>query len=420
MSIILKRLDQSFGLALDPKMLSELKPASLKDALSKKIEELSREQRESLILYHTQILLEYTLQSSQIAKQLSKQLQGSLQRDDISRIQAQLIILIQQAAFLEVIYQKYLDSPMEVLRLQEEQSKLQMCLGLTIRPFQSNRFDFTHFFNHVFCTYNLPRLFGSRSKKLLLALTLITEGASTYSSIIKAFDRYAGPFFTHLSWIFFIPRLSTTLAMIIKHTISQPWMTQTEKELGWALRLRIQLNLRWPELSNDLPWFIANLATTFVLIGNLAPYAIVLTIIMQFYEIIQSTTQWYLETNQILQQLKLYEELRPQDENFIKELNTRYQFENARLWIPVWNTTVLLLALILAIPPLTAISPLFPIAGGLISVATTIVSYQKREAVKREMNPTQNLFSLLPQYTLFRLPSSDSIPEAVTQELGMK
>lgn len=414
MSIILRRLVTSFSLSLH-EVDTEVNTTARKDTESR-ISWLKDSDRNNLVLHHSEINLEYVVLSSIIAKEFEKDLINlrNAQPERREILKKQLEILLKTATLLEIIYCDYLCEPGEVAQLKKQQDILRHWLNFlnmdavednldsqTINAVEDNWYTSQRCFKLTICS-NFGRLVINRLLRLLRAIALFTNELSFYSCSIKQIDQYAIPIFTHAAWIIFIPRIAVNLTMMLKHATRYYWMSADEKQLNGLTHLRIQWNMRWPDISNDLPWLIANLTSAFVLTGSLAPYAIILSISMQFYEIALALAQWYFETKHLREQLEIYQGLPDSNdkERSIEELEQRLDYDDKRLWIPVWNTSALLVAIILTAPALAATSPFLPLFGGCIAVTTTFASRHKREQLKlSETNRTKNLFSFFQQPT---------------------
>lgn len=386
MDMILDRLYQSFGVQLEDLDLSVFPENTIQQYLAT----LDSNLLSNLVRHHAQLSLEYTLYCSYIAKAWAK-------NQDAQQLENTLNVALKKAMFLEIVYDHYLNMPHEVHRLRLDRKALHHHLErikiespLEIKDIRKKIHDTTP-------KLNLLRLILLRLKRLLMATVLLVDKNTSFYGAMQSFDRYATPAFSSLACFFFIPRIADNLAMIIEHTFYPT--TPEAKRLGYAIRFNIQLYKRWPDLTNDLPWFVANVVSYFYLVGPLACYSPLLSISMQLYEIAQASAQWHYELKYLRQQRESYLNLIPKNDqgmnfkDYIKELSDRITFEDQRLWIPVWNTTVLLVAIILA-SPLLAFNPLFAVAGGLLSVSTTVCSYRVREALKKT-NPTVSLFPLV-------------------------
>ncbi len=74
-----------------------------------------------------------------------------------------------------------------------------------------------------------------------------------------------------LSWGLYYFRFAIRLGIVLKHTISHPWMSQDEENIPWIERFGLHLNKVKFDLINDFFWACGNLACFFWLCG--APVA---------------------------------------------------------------------------------------------------------------------------------------------------
>lgn len=387
MSVIFNRLERSLNLSLRP-------GESLTEHFRNRTPELNAE----LVIQHAQINIEYAVLCSQITCEWSNNHTPAF-RQNVEHA-------LETAGLLEIIYDDYLDLPREVERLRKEQRFMRAWLN-------RENIDTTHHSDQSYIEedihkltvkINLPRLFLLRTKRLLMAIVPLTATNSSYYRTMKAVDPYLAPLFSHVAWCIFIPRIACHLFLILKHTIEHDGMSNEEKAMGVANRLSVQLMARWVDLTNDIPWLMANCVSCFLLVGPLLPYNIVLSIAMQFYEIAQSMLIYLVELHHLHEQQKHYINARDAQpagseaylkfNNYLVHLGKRIDYESARLFIPVVNTTILLLAIVLAAPIFT---PACAVAGGAIAVSSTIGTwFVKNYYVESpSTKPPNHLFQLL-------------------------
>lgn len=356
--------------------------------------------RTELVLHHAQMNIEYGILCSKIASDLTAK---KNETECIDQIRTAL----KMAELLENIYGQYLNCPREKNRLKKEREALRNWIEngpspKDVAPAPQKYVSKT--IREETPTFNLPRLFLVRVKRLLLAIEKLTDASSSYSQNIKKFDKnYAAPILGKLSWLIFLPRITINLAMMLKHTVAHPWMSNEEKALGAFKRFQIQWDARWNNLSNDIPWCIANYASVAVFTGSLQPYGIILSILMQIYEVAQAWMVWHREIKNLKEQRVAYSLLRTaasknpngaaykEANDYIEHLDKRIHYDNKRLFIPTLNTLVLLIAILLSAP---IFSPGYAVLGGIIAVSTTIISYRAGKQHEKT-KPPNGLFELL-------------------------
>lgn len=103
-------------------------------------------------------------------------------------------------------------------------------------------------------------IWGSSLLKTLLELTPDTVFNDTNN---KSLAYLIDPYSSMLSWTLYYFRFSINLNLLIKHTISGPWMTEEESKIPWTERFLTQWDQRKFNLLNDSIWGVANMACAF-------------------------------------------------------------------------------------------------------------------------------------------------------------
>jgi hypothetical protein len=398
MNPVLKRIHQSFQF--------ESPTDSSPQAIATSISQLSPLAREKLISHHSKLNMEYSILCAKIASEWRHTAPNK------ALMKEQIDAALSVATLLEAIYQHYLDVPREVVRLKKERQTLKALQQKLENPSVAIKEEaaavpqtyLSKTIREKTSSINLHRLFNVRLRRLVITSSRLMNNDSPIRLDINDFDnKFTGPFFSHLAWLYFIPRISVNVSMILKHTIPHDGMSKEEKALSWQTRLKIQLQARWPDLSNDVPWLIANTISCFVLVGPLLPYAITFSICMQVYEMAQASMLYYVEITNLKEQRIVYEKqlknLTPgsdeycQTQSYIAHMDARIKHESKRLMIAVINTSVLLLAIVLAAP---CFSPICAVIGAAIAVLSTIIAYQAR-VYREKRKPDSNLSQFLSQ-----------------------
>lgn len=388
MSFIINRIEKSFNVSIPY-------TDTITDEVIKKMDP---KDRADLIKHHAQLNVEYTVLCSKITQEFKSNQHAEFKE----KIEEALRI----AELLEIIYSSYLNIPREYERLQQEKIIFNSWLTQEARknslPAQKSRIYSSKAIREKTSDYNFYRFLVVRARRLLLTIAPVTHPLSSYRHVIAEGDKFIGPFFAKVTLFYFIPRLSNNLFMTLKHTISNPYMSEQEKILRWQTRFYIQLKARWPDVSNDIPWMIANSVSYFVLTGALAPYGIILSISMQLYDVLQTSIQYYIKIiKQLRPQLETYRQLLTKITNsnspeyqqlksYIDHFEQYIKYETNRLIVSLINVSALLIAIILA-APLFAFSPAFAIAGGALAVATTITSFIVQKNLPKQQNNLHNL-----------------------------
>lgn len=362
-----------------------------------------------VIPLHLVLSLEYSLLGQQLrAKFLSKELVKQ------KEIEEQLITALMMAELLEHIYQCYLNVPREVVRLRQHQILYRELLAELSKPLpgkpkklETNP-SFSQDVRNTTVFLNLYRLLFIRSKRAFDVIATLGTVSESYRNFVKVLDKYTDPILADLAWLFFIPRLSVNLFLLIKHTLPGPWMSKEEKSLGLSVRFSAQMQRRWFELGNDSIWMTAGLINRFVLTGALAPFAIYVSITCFAIDIILSVTRAYIELSRLYEVRKQYEAMLKQTTSLeeiksIKEhleaINNQLNFEWLRLGSHMMTTTAIFLSMVVA-APILAFNPLIITIGAVCLVAVCFINFALFQIID-ESRPKDTL--VIPQGGLSKL-----------------
>lgn len=235
------------------------------------------------------------------------------------------------------------------------------------------------------------RLFLVRLRRFFVLLVPIL-GSDSYGLGVAGAEKFTGPMFTYIAWIFFLPRLLSNLAVVGKHLIAPG---ENEQYLSPLTRLRAQLSRRWNEITNDIAWVISGFVACFVLVGSLMPLAIYVAIAMQWYDFVTSIFRalhefpvlWELEQKYVLmkenaQKRKAYSEV-DAIENYLIPLRERIAREQNLLILSIINFAVLAIAISLALMA----NPLVTLIGAVLAITMTIIQYFARESLRTSIPP---------------------------------
>lgn len=382
-----------------------------------------------LVRQHKLISFEYSV----ICTRLAHDLYHSKKQDDHNLIK-QVQVALACAELLEILYRDYLNVPREIMRLQREQIIFRECLkrqgfdaGHT-KAIPGSSIYIDNPIHDATISLNWLRLLSVRSRRLLVAIGPLTHELSSYRQWVFRFDQAANPVLTYIAWLFFTPRLLVNLSMIAKHAIPGFWLSEKAIKLGWQTRLIAELNKRWFELGNDFAWLISGLVNCFILTGPLLPYALYVSVSLQGFDMVWASIRALVEMSRlsdldkyyqaILTSSKLSQDERQEIKEHERHLQIKLGHEQKTLLLGVLNTSVLFIAICLALPAL-AYSPLVPVIGASIAVLMTLTSYSLNNYLK-STKPADDI-SGLKQYSFFRpTPSSqnDTSPTHTNPNLG--
>lgn len=129
-------------------------------------------------------------------------------------------------------------------------------------------------------------------------------------------DLYTG----FISWALYYFRLGLNLALLLKHTIPHPWMSEEEKAESWTHRLSTQWNLRKYPILNDAVWATGNLLCYFWLCGSgiAGVWGDLLTVGLLIFDV--SLAAWEYQEQKVLYDKERVELIDAQNE-IISEIN---------------------------------------------------------------------------------------------------
>lgn len=383
-----------------------------------------------LVPSHITLTMELVVLRAQLARELKNFDKSQLNSVALERIEQNLQAALALSSILETLYRDYLNVPREEARLQNEQREYRDWLATHwqyhFSDLKLNRkikintgFAASQTIRNYARELNPLRLLFVRIRRLLLLVGVLLTSASAYGQGLAAVEQVTAPFFAYIAWLFFMPRLLANLALTCKHVLPNPWMSEKEKSLGWQTRLRGQLERRWPELTNDIAWFINGILICFVLTGPLLPTLIYLAVAIQFYDYLMANLRATIEISRFRTLEKQYQEMAKKAKTpaekqainaYLHELKQRLELERKALHLSLVNFGALLVAICLSVPPLAAITPIIPIVGAGMAILITLVNYfgmqkldQQRRmqfnavrlpAVKKATATTQNKIKL--------------------------
>lgn len=351
----------------------------------------------SLIKSHMTLTIEYNVFCAQLAANFMR---SNATADELTE---QIIAALMMAELLAFIYHHYLAVPREVERLRRDQRfyrQLLLTQGLkfsedltTIEAVTPDTFTQKIRLNtgHL----NWLRLFTARIKRLMDSFVPVIKQFESYPNTVKKINVIATPFFSYLSWLFFLPRLTSNTSLTTKHLVPCSWwMGEKERELNWLFRLTINLERRWAEYGNDIPWVIAGLLNCFVLTGPLMPIGVYLTVSLFAYDILVAALRAYIELSRLKEIRQSYAAMTRLPENqyeqyeqddlrqYQQHLDAYIRYEQKRMALSVFNVSALFLAMALTIP-LLAFTPYMALVAAVLLVTLTIVVYFSFKLLER-------------------------------------
>ncbi len=93
------------------------------------------------------------------------------------------------------------------------------------------------------------------------------SGRDQASQNLESPDKYLG----YASWVFYGARLSLHFALLLKHTIPNPLMSDEEKSVDFLTRLCTQIEQRKDKMGNDFVWGIINYISLYWYTSSISP-----------------------------------------------------------------------------------------------------------------------------------------------------
>lgn len=407
MSAVMYRLQSSLGLV--PSLPNDGDNLRLWTTVSEQLADIvgnaaiARDYFRPLVKKHGLLTLEYSVLCTQLTHDYFRP-----NRDD-KLITRQLATALMMAELLTLLYRDYLDVPREVVRLRNEQLVYRQLLasrGYDFPddiPLLDNESEWiSQKVRGRTVSANWLRLFSLRTKKVLNAFVPLANQLGGYKGFVAGIDKVANPFFSWLSWLFFLPRLGTNLFLLFKHLVPGWWMSEEEQALGTWNRLVAQWQRRWFEIGNDALWVVAGLLSCFLFLGHLTPVGAYLNVLYYLYDVVLPVIRIFLELGRLKGLQAEYRTLAEQEtdpdrkreiELYEQHLRTRYVFERNRLLVSVFNTSALLLALVLCLPVMFSINPVLPLVGAILILTITVIAYYAAQAIEKQ-RPVANIDSL--------------------------
>ena len=328
---------------------------------------------------------------------------------------------LKMATLLKKIYQ-HLDEHDDINRMSQDKAILLSILFKYQHPLETLPFVFPNLqpslsqqLRSFIAQTNLSRLASIRNRRFILSCLLFTV-FSECRPIVNALEIVTQPFFLHLSWLFFLPRLTLNLLSIIKETIANPWMSNHKHKLPWTIRLEAYMNThrRGYELWTDAVWFVGGIALCFFITSSWLTLRGIIGIAMQVSDVILMTIRSISE----IERLMILKNLHIENPNYLEALEERIRFEKKVSFVAISSNVFMLFSLVTLIPAIATLHPLIPFLGALMAVATTVYVILENTKINA-LEPQINLNHLLkkspspkPRRRLF--PPSIAAPAMIT------
>ncbi len=332
---------------------------------------------DSLALNRPLLAAQYRVQCAQLIAMFKRE--STDQRAFLRTAESALVV----AELLEHIYHR-LEETDDLGRLRADQAHLRTLLSQRYPQFQSTILpsssapSTSQGLRRWVDMTTQPRLVLVRIRRTILAAIVLNELAAC-RPWVNSIERVTNPFFLHLSWLFFIPRMSLNLMFLGKHVLPHPWMSEKELALPWTTRFQTYwyMHRHSFELANDVGWFLCGVLSCFLCTGAWLPFRVYLAIAMQLGEFVISCLRSGIEISRLNTLEKEYhagcaDGTIMVDQDYLKALRSRIEHENRVYTLEVTRNVLLNLSILTILPIFLSASPFIPIFGAVLAVATSI------------------------------------------------
>lgn len=232
--------------------------------------------------------------------------------------------------------------------------------------------------------WNRIRLYLIRIRRFLFLLTPIVENSFNYSSWFLWVDAYVAPALSMLAVVFFLPRLIYNIEVLcgtryFDSIFQYPKLEPEKTPLNASVRFNALWNRLWPNLANDAAWAASGFILYFILIGVMQPFAIFLSVAMQFYDVVMASIRAYYELPRLNKLLKDHKNiLSDSNQKYLECLEKSIARERAVLALSFANAFVLFCAISLVLPMVVAIHPLLPLVGAVMAIFISVINFESK------------------------------------------
>jgi hypothetical protein len=341
--------------------------------------------RRLFVKEHRSLELQYRILITQINHDLWQLESGSINRTQLENAR-------DLALLLEQLYRDYLNEPTSAAIFRNDQRVYQALLNptstVTMEPLTSSLSNTIYSRTQ---NINLPRFCFLRFRRLLMTANPFMQNFDRYYRGVNQLTDMTAPLVNYSGWIFFIPRLSTSLLLIAKHLIpNHTWMSQEEMDLGWRTRLYAQLDQHWSELTNDLVAFPIGIYFCFICFTP----NLYLTPLSLLYDAIRGVIRAYREIS-LLQAIqndyRSEGDNSPESQGYLLHVNARISFEKKCQLVAVSHAILLVVSSVLMLPIYG--NPIVPLLGAALALLSTIINaiLQQKVSEQRPMDNTNGL-----------------------------
>jgi hypothetical protein len=294
---------------------------------------------------------------------------------------------------LEYIHVHYLVVPREVVRLRKQQELFRTLLNelagftfvsdVTKKTAVDVDLSMSQRIRDTTIQANWYRICINRSKRVVDLFHLVVTDSPAFNNIMVYVGKYGNPFLAYFGLLFHLPRLLSNSFLLVKHTIPGAWMSEKERSLNWTVRFGCQVQRRFFELGNDAVWTTVSAVNLFLLVGALASGAVYLSAIAFAFDMINAAVRAYIELKRLYKLRNEYTDMLAKEENperqkaiqnHLQHLEERIRFEQYRFSLHVTGTTLIFLAMSMALP-IFALNPTVVLASAIFLLLLWAITY---------------------------------------------
>jgi hypothetical protein len=262
------------------------------------------------------------------------------------------------------------------------------------------------------------RLILIRVNRFIKQLASVIKNTSLYVNGVKAFQEGGGAFFfSHLTWIYFLPRLIVNISTVIKSIFAVGDISALERGFGWRRRLYVLLVAIWFELSNDFRWFMGGITNAFILAGSIPIIGVYIMAAVQIYDFVIICTRNYIETCRFNEMKEKFVGLSNSSQqiddisDFLMRLDRRISFEKDFLFYLIANFAIIMTCIVFMVPVFGSISPIIPMVAGIVAILTTVFHYRNLKHFAGLRKKLYGAETLIPQGSMASLTVDQEVAD---------
>ncbi|MCR9191710.1 MAG: hypothetical protein NXI01_03535 [Gammaproteobacteria bacterium] len=210
--------------------------------------------------------------------------------------------------------------------------------------------------------------------------------SEAYNTHFNEMNGYVRPFLAYFNWLFFLPRLMLNFSLLGHHTLNDANLTLLEKNLDRTTRFRAHWTRFWFELISDIGRFSNGISLClFVAGGAMSPTGVIIRVLIQVFELALSIVRAGVEMHRLYAMSCAlgYNPLKDDPKSSMQlHLKERMKFEAGALGYTMAHFWILLIATCMTLPSMAAVSLMWPVIGGAITILMIGITAHKTTGSK--------------------------------------